>query len=99
MKPLPITGISMGDPAGIGPEIIAAALARPQVRKICRPLVVGDPGIMKRAVGFVRGNLAIRPIANVSEARFQPNAIDCLALPGIDLSDLPIGTISAAAGD
>jgi 4-phospho-D-threonate 3-dehydrogenase / 4-phospho-D-erythronate 3-dehydrogenase len=99
MKRLPIIGISMGDPAGIGPEIIAAALARPQVRKICRPLVVGDPGIMKRAVGFVRGEMTVRSIKNVSEARFQPDAIDCLALPGIDLSDLPIGTISAAAGN
>jgi 4-hydroxythreonine-4-phosphate dehydrogenase len=99
MQALPIIGISMGDPAGIGPEIIAASMARPQVREICRPLVVGDPAIMKRAVGFVHGNMSVRAITAVAEARFQTDAIDVLRLEGIDLSDLPIGTISAAAGD
>ena len=99
MKSKPIIGISMGDPAGIGPEIIAKALAREHVHQICRPLVVGDPGIMERAVGFAGVRLAIHRIARTSEARFQPTAIDVLALDGIDLSGLRVGLISADAGD
>ena len=42
----PIIGISMGDPAGIGPEIIVKALARPSVHQLCRPIVIGDAGVI-----------------------------------------------------
>jgi 4-hydroxythreonine-4-phosphate dehydrogenase len=47
---LPLIAITMGDPAGIGPEIVARALAEPVVRRACRPVVVGDPRIIARAV-------------------------------------------------
>jgi 4-phospho-D-threonate 3-dehydrogenase / 4-phospho-D-erythronate 3-dehydrogenase len=99
MKSKPIIGISMGDPAGIGPEIIAKALSRENIHQICRPLVVGDPAIMERATGFARVELAIHRIARTSEALFQPAAIDVLALDGIDLCGLSVGSISAKAGD
>ena len=45
----PLVAVTMGDPAGIGPEIVARALAEPGVRKVCRPVVVGDPRIVFRA--------------------------------------------------
>lgn len=44
----PIVAITMGDPAGIGPEVVLKALARPEVRKACHPLVVGDWEVLKR---------------------------------------------------
>ena len=44
---LPIIGISMGDPAGIGPEIAAKALANPKTYEKCRPLVIGDASAME----------------------------------------------------
>jgi 4-phospho-D-threonate 3-dehydrogenase / 4-phospho-D-erythronate 3-dehydrogenase len=55
----PIIGISMGDPAGIGPEIIVRALMREEVRRLCRPLVIGDAGVMRRAVGVVDGRWGV----------------------------------------
>jgi 4-hydroxythreonine-4-phosphate dehydrogenase len=45
----PIVAITMGDPAGIGPEVILKALADPAIKKACRPLVLGDPGVFSRA--------------------------------------------------
>jgi 4-hydroxythreonine-4-phosphate dehydrogenase len=99
MPARPIIGISMGDPAGIGPEIIARALSRPRVHEICRPLVVGDPGVIERAVGFVHVNLKVHRALTVPDAKFIPAQIDVLALDGIDLSQLPIGQVSAAGGD
>ena len=45
----PIIGITMGDPASIGPEITVKALAKPEVYDICRPLVVGDACMMEKA--------------------------------------------------
>jgi 4-phospho-D-threonate 3-dehydrogenase / 4-phospho-D-erythronate 3-dehydrogenase len=99
MNQPPKIGISMGDPAGIGPEIIAMALARPQTHQLCRPLVIGDPAIMNHAVAYAGVNLAINPIAKVSEALFKPDAIDVLSIDGPDLSALRLGEISAIAGD
>ena len=49
---LPIIGISMGDPAGIGPEICAKTLALEEIYHLCRPIVVGDAGVVPNAVAF-----------------------------------------------
>ena len=48
MNHQPILGITMGDPASIGPEITVKALARPEVYEACRPLVVGDAAMLER---------------------------------------------------
>jgi 4-hydroxythreonine-4-phosphate dehydrogenase len=56
-KTLPAIAISMGDPMGIGPEIIAAALT--PLRKLCRPLVIGDPTIMARALELKASTIPI----------------------------------------
>lgn len=50
----PMIAVTMGDPAGIGPEIVVRALGEPEVRGCCRPVVVGDPGIMTRAAALVQ---------------------------------------------
>ena len=47
---LPLIAVTMGDPAGVGPEIIVGAWAEPAVHEWCRPLVVGHPEILRRAV-------------------------------------------------
>ena len=49
-KAKPLLGITMGDPAGIGPEVIAKALAGATVRRLCRPLVIGSFPVMQQAV-------------------------------------------------
>jgi 4-hydroxythreonine-4-phosphate dehydrogenase len=99
MHTKPIIGISMGDPAGIGPEIIAKALSRSEVHEICRPIIVGDAGVMRKAIGFARVNLKVNPVAKPSDARFDPALIDVLPIECDDLSNLAIGKVSAAAGD
>jgi 4-hydroxythreonine-4-phosphate dehydrogenase len=45
----PVVAITMGDPAGIGPEIVLKALGDPKVADACRPLVIGDPGVLERS--------------------------------------------------
>jgi 4-hydroxythreonine-4-phosphate dehydrogenase len=94
----PIIGISMGDPAGIGPEIIAAALSRPQVHDICRPLVIGDEPVIRQATKFANAQLEIRAVAKVSDARFEPYTIDVFDLENIDIGELQLGKVSAATG-
>lgn len=58
----PLIAITMGDPCGIGPEIIARAVAEPAVRECCLPVVVGDRRAMERAVELVGGNPSVVPV-------------------------------------
>jgi len=99
VKNKPILGITMGDPAGIGPEIAAKALADKYIYDICRPLVVGDAGVMTEAVKIANVNLAIRPISRVDEAKFEYGVMDVIDLKNVDLSRLEYGKVSAMAGN
>ncbi len=95
----PILGISMGDPAGIGPEICASALARAKVHELCRPLVVGDAGVMRQAVKIAGVPMEMHPVNSVAQAKFQRNTINVFDLKNVDLARLQLGTVSAMAGN
>jgi 4-hydroxythreonine-4-phosphate dehydrogenase len=94
----PIIGITMGDAAGIGPEIIVKSLAKEEVYNLCRPLVIGDAVMLERAARITGAPLTIRCINNASDAVFEQGMVDCLDL-GLLPADLPFGQISAAAGN
>jgi 4-phospho-D-threonate 3-dehydrogenase / 4-phospho-D-erythronate 3-dehydrogenase len=94
----PIIGISMGDPAGIGPEIIARALARPQVRNLCRPIVIGDAAVIRNAARAVGATAEVRSVDDVAAASFAADAIDVYDLRNVDPDQLEIGRLSALAG-
>jgi 4-hydroxythreonine-4-phosphate dehydrogenase len=94
----PIIGISMGDPAGVGPEIIAKALARPQVHALCRPVIIGDAGVISRGIGIVQARLTVHPIARIGEAKFRTDVVDVYDLGNVDLNRLEMGKVSAMAG-
>ncbi len=93
----PRIAITMGDAAGVGPEIVMKALAHRVVYEDCCPFVVGDAVRLAEAGHIAGMGLALRIIADAGEARFEPGTVDCLDLkllpPG-----LPFGMISAAAG-
>jgi 4-hydroxythreonine-4-phosphate dehydrogenase len=61
-KQLPWLGITMGDPAGIGPEVIAKALSRPALRRVCAPLVIGAYDVMQQTVRKLKLKLAVRKV-------------------------------------
>ncbi|MDY7078260.1 MAG: 4-hydroxythreonine-4-phosphate dehydrogenase PdxA, partial [Chloroflexota bacterium] len=98
MSERPIIAITMGDPAGVGPEITAKALAREEVWGRCRPLVVGDADVLARAVALVTASLSLHPIGDVAEAHFNPAAPDVLHLHNVDPAALQPGQVSATAG-
>ena len=97
----PIVGITMGDPAGNGPEITVKALAHSDLYDRCRPLVVGDAKILEQAAGFVgRTDIRIHRCEQVSDALFVPGTIDVLHLELIpDVADFPIGQVSVEGGN
>ncbi|NLT72623.1 MAG: 4-hydroxythreonine-4-phosphate dehydrogenase PdxA [Chloroflexi bacterium] len=92
---LPIIVITMGDPAGVGPEVTAKALMNQQIWAICRPIVVGGLSILNRAAALV-GAPPFRAIERLSEATFDPQAPDVLDCGVLQAEDVEPGDVSAA---
>jgi 4-hydroxythreonine-4-phosphate dehydrogenase len=94
----PLIGISVGDPAGIGPEITVKALSLPEVYEICRPLVVAEAEMMKEAIRFSNLHLSIHPAHSPKEGFYQHGTIDLIDLKNIDGKKVKHKTISAEYG-
>jgi 4-hydroxythreonine-4-phosphate dehydrogenase len=87
----------MGDPAGVGPEIIGKAMADARLHERGRVFVIGDAARLAVALDIVGSALRVRSITTVSEAAFDEHVIDCLDIPGLP-DDLAWGELSPAAG-
>jgi len=94
----PIIGITMGDAAGIGPEIIAKALSLKEIYEVCRPVVIGDADVMEEGIKVAHADLKINSIKELSDAKFEHGTIDVLDLNNIKLKDLEMGKPQAMAG-
>ncbi len=94
----PLVAVTMGDPAGIGPEIIAKTFADPDFHARNRALIVGDAGMLERAAQLVGLPLEINEIPEPEDATFEPGTADVLQVGGLPL-DIPFGELDARAGD
>ena len=95
---LPILAITMGDPAGIGPEIVARALSHPETYQKCRPIVTGDAEMMRKAVALLGLHLEVNAVQSVGDARFEYGVIDVFHLPCIDTTTFEYGKVAAQCG-
>jgi 4-hydroxythreonine-4-phosphate dehydrogenase len=95
---LPLIGISVGDPAGIGPEITARALTLPEIYALCRPLAVAEAEMMKKAIQFSKLNLKIRPVSSPKEGLYQFGTVDLLDMKNVDGKSVRHKTISGDYG-
>ncbi|HLT86028.1 MAG TPA: 4-hydroxythreonine-4-phosphate dehydrogenase PdxA [Sphingobacterium sp.] len=95
----PIIGITMGDPASIGPEIALKALLDTRVQDICRPVLVGDAAVFQQIASLLQIPIRIRSIEQVTEAEFISGEANVLDLQHTDLSKITFGEISAEAGN
>jgi len=93
-------GITMGDPASIGPEITVKAFADKELYEMCNPVVIGDADVLAEAVKIV-GKLEIRinAIEKISDARFEYGTIDVYDLKLVDINNLERGTVSVISGE
>ena len=94
----PIIGISVGDPAGIGPEITAKALSLVEINEICRPLVVAEAEMVKEAIQFSKLSLKTHTVPSPKEGLYQFGTIDLLDLKNVDGKSVRHKTISADYG-
>lgn len=95
----PILAITMGDPAGIGPEITVKALCRPENYEKCVPVVIGDYEAVKEAVGFTRSDLKINCIDGVKGASGKSGTIDMIDMGYLAPRSWEYKTVSALTGD
>lgn len=96
----PVLAITMGDPAGVGPEIIVKALMDARVHQICRPLVVGSAQIMRQAVRMVQApGLHVRAIQSPQQAAYAPDTLNVLDLWGLEAEAVAPGRVSAVSGE
>jgi len=93
-----IIAITMGDAAGIGPEIIVKALLQKQIYSICHPLVVGEGATMQEAIKLVNRPLKLHPIKTTTELKGQFGVIDLLDLHNLDRKEVVIGQVCGACG-
>ena len=93
----PLLAITMGDPAGVGPEVIAKALEHPEVWQVCRPVVVGDAAWMEEARRLVGARRPVQALRSVAEAGLGEK-LGVLDLANVDASRLARGQVSGEAG-
>lgn len=94
----PILGITMGDPAGIGAEIIVKALSDKSIYQESIPIIIGSKDVIKDAINFIPSNLKINLITEPDEAEGKHGIIDLLDLANISLDDFKYGEVNPKAG-
>lgn len=93
-------GITMGDPASIGPEITVKVMAKKALYETCNPIVIGDANVMVEALKIVgEERLKVHPVATVEAASFEYGVVDVLDMKLVDLHQLERGKVSLMAGE
>jgi len=94
----PIIGVTMGDPAGIGPEISIKALSKLGVYKLCKPVVIGDLEILEKTAEELNLDAVLRAVDSPSRASGRAGVIDVIDLKNINLDAFKVGRASKEGG-
>lgn len=94
----PAIAITMGDPCGIGPEVVVKALADPRVYAACRPVVIGNTYAMQQAVKVAGQPLAVRETDNPAAAGRDPAIVEVVDIHNLNPEDITVGQLSVPCG-
>ena len=94
----PLLAITMGDPAGIGPEVVLKALAHADIYERSRPLVIGDRRILERAASWLAQSVDLDVVAEPAQGAYTPGRVTLLDLENALPESIPVGIESADAG-
>ena len=94
----PITAITMGDPAGIGPEIVVGTMLDKEIHEVCRPFVIGSIAIMERAAKVLGKELKYNKIEDPAEAKYEYGTVDIIETGEYDTDSIKWGEVQALAG-
>ena len=94
----PTIALTMGDPCGIGPEVIAKALASGDVHPMCRPVVVGSAWSMEQAVKLTGASLKVREVESTEGVGTSPEIVDIVDPHNLNPEDVRVGQVTPACG-
>ncbi|NLD74634.1 MAG: hypothetical protein GX649_18195 [Chloroflexi bacterium] len=94
----PIIAITMGDAAGVGPEVTIKTLQDETLYERCRPLCIADSGVMASTIAMLGYKVGVREIASLDDAEFRPGLLDVLRPPELEPLQVERGRVSAALG-
>ncbi|MFO0731834.1 MAG: 4-hydroxythreonine-4-phosphate dehydrogenase PdxA [Nitrospiraceae bacterium] len=97
-SPLPLLGLTMGDPAGIGPEVIAKALADRALGRLCRPVVIGSRSVMERTITSLKLRLRVVDGERALTSMLGPGQVAVLDPLETPLQDFAMGVAAAETG-
>jgi 4-hydroxythreonine-4-phosphate dehydrogenase len=98
----PLLAITMGDPAGVGPEVIIGAWGNQTIHEATRPVVVGHPEILRRATKLLNRDIRIVELnasTPIVDAAASPHVISCVKACDDDVLTIPVAKLSAKAGE
>ena len=98
MKRKPILGITMGDPAGIGPEVVVKSISSPEVKKICVPLVFGSIGVFRQATKKYARGYRLNRVFSVEEMNTDEKVINILHCTDLDYKKVKTGKVNKTSG-
>jgi 4-hydroxythreonine-4-phosphate dehydrogenase len=88
---LPLIGITMGDPIGIGPEVVLKALSQESLYSVCRPLVLGDAAVLEKEKKALNAPLTINAVEDLRQAAYRFGTLDVLSLSRLNPDSLRYG--------
>lgn len=94
----PITAVTMGDPAGIGPEITVGMMLDSRIFAACRPVVIGSIAILERAAKVLGKEIRINRITDPSEAKYEIGTLDVIETGEYDTDSVRWGEVQQLAG-
>ena len=94
----PVTAITMGDPAGIGPEIVVGTMLDKELHDSCKPFVIGSIAILDRAAKVLGKELKYNKISEPEEAKYEFGVVDVLETGDYDTDSIQWGEVQALAG-
>jgi 4-hydroxythreonine-4-phosphate dehydrogenase len=95
----PIIGLGMGDPAGIGPELVLKALSDERLRGHYRPVILGHMEVFRSAHAISGVNVGLRQVQEISEARFAWPSVDLIQPSGLELGSIEMGRVGRLGGE
>ena len=94
----PAIAITMGDPCGIGPEVVVKAMADPRVYETCRPLVVGNVYAMEQAVSLTGATMTVKEATDPTQSGMEPGVIEVVDVHNLNSKDITVGEINPTCG-
>ena len=90
--------IPMGDPAGVGPEIVVKTAVSKEILDLCDLVVIGDKKVLEKAIEICQVDLKIHTIKNVEEGKYEKGILNIIDLENVDMNTLEYGQIQGMCG-